>query len=259
MDLMPEPQNLDNTAALTALQARLDARGLGHITAGDVQDEPNPDNPGHPEYHRRQRAEFAHARWLTAVPARYRNADATDLTIQAWADQVAADPDNINSLLITGNTGTGKTHQAWGALRRIAAAGSRHRYEITATTAADMYGSLRPGGSPRGTEVELDRLTDVPILLLDDLGSAKASEWVEEITYRLINARYNACRPTVFTSNYPATAPRDDRGNVLGPGLDIVLGDRIVSRLAEMTTVVAMTGTDRRWSRAQHASSTSSP
>ncbi len=104
-----------------------------------------------------------------------------------------------------------------------------------------MYGRLRPNGSPGGTEHELRRLARIPLLLLDDLGSAKASEWVEEITYRLINERYNGLRPTIFTSNLPATAPKGQ-----GPDLTSVLGDRIVSRLAEMTTIIPIVGADRR-------------
>jgi DNA replication protein DnaC len=120
------------------------------------------------------------------------------------------------------------------------------RYELIATTAADMYALLRPNGSPRGEKAELDRIARVPLLLLDDLGSAKASEWVEEITYRLINERYNNCKPTIFTSNYPGIAPRDEAGRALGPGLDLILGDRIVSRLVESTDVVDMVGVDRR-------------
>ncbi|MEU3603753.1 ATP-binding protein [Streptomyces sp. NPDC006798] len=209
------------------------------VTGGPVDDGPRPDEPGHPEYHRRNRAEWALQRWATATPPRYQKADAVHPAIAAWADRAATDPATAGNLLLTGTTGTGKTHQAYGALRRIAAAGSTHPYEIRATTAADMYGLLRPKGSDRGTEAELARLTRVPLLLLDDLGSAKASEWVEEITYRLVNERYNACRPTIYTSNLPARADR-------GPDLATALGDRIVSRLSEDTTVVAITGTDRR-------------
>jgi DNA replication protein DnaC len=244
---MPEPQRMNTDAALAALQARLDRRGLGHITAGPVLDGPTPDEPGHPEYHRRARVDFAMARWIAAVPPRYRNAQpaADNPAITAWADQVAADPDQARSLLITGTTGTGKTHQAWAALRMIAM-NAPTRYAIIATTAADMYATLRPGGSTRGEKNELERFARVPILLLDDLGSAKASEWVEETTYRLINERYNACKPTIFTSNYTTTAPRDQQGNPIGHGLDVILGDRIVSRLAEMTDVVVMAGADRR-------------
>ncbi|MFD9047638.1 ATP-binding protein [Streptomyces zaomyceticus] len=215
------------------------------VIAGPVDDAPNPDEPGHPEYHRRQRAEFALERWDTATPPRYKKADAMHPVIQKWADQVAADPTAAGSLLLTGTTGTGKTHQAYGALRRIAAAGPT-TYEIRALTAADMYGLLRPKGSERGAEEELRRLTRVPLLLLDDLGSAKATEWTEEVTYRLVNERYNACRPSVYTSNFPARAELDEHGRPLGPDLIHILGDRIVSRLAEDTTVVDMSGPDLR-------------
>lgn len=216
------------------------------VTAGPVDDAPTPDEPGHPEYHRRRRAEWALKRWETATPPRYRRSDATLPDVQQWADDVAADPDTAGSLLLTGTTGTGKTYQAYGALRRIAAAGSTHPYEIRAITAADMYGLLRPKGSDRGMEEELRRLVKVPLLLLDDLGAAKSSEWTEDVTGRLINERYNKCRPTIYTSNLPARAACDDHGRPLGPDLTSALGERIVSRLSEDTRVVAMTGTDRR-------------
>ncbi|WP_327270598.1 ATP-binding protein [Streptomyces sp. NBC_01218] len=148
-------------------------------------------------------------------------------------------------MLLTGTTGTGKTHEAYGALRRIAAAGPCS-YEVISITTADMYGRLRPKGSDRGTEEELRRLCHVPLLLLDDLGSAKASEWTEEMTYRLINERYNACRPSLYTSNLPARAPLDEHGHATGPDLTSALGGRITSRLSEDTRIIAMTGADRR-------------
>ncbi|WP_411140281.1 ATP-binding protein [Streptomyces sp. x-80] len=224
-------------AALGRILAGLHERHP-HLAAGPVADGPSPEEPGHPEYHRRRRAEWALSRWKTATPPRYSHADATHPAVQQWADQVATDPEAAGSLLLTGTTGTGKTHEAYGALRRIAAAGP-HTYEIRATTAADMYGLLRPNGSARGTEGELARLARVPLLLLDDLGSAKATEWTEEITYRLVNERYNACRPTIYTSNLPARTAD-------GRDLTAALGERIVSRLSEDTRVIAMTGTDRR-------------
>ncbi|MFE7662482.1 ATP-binding protein [Streptomyces celluloflavus] len=208
-----------------------------HLTAGPVTDSPSPEEPGHPEYHRRRRAEWALSRWKTATPLRYSRADTAHPAVQQWADQVATAPETAGSLLLTGTTGTGKTHETYGALRSIAAAGP-HTYEIRATT-VDMYGLLRPHGSARGTEGELGRLAHVPLLLLDDLGSAKATEWTDEITYRLVNEHYKACRPTIYTSNLPARAAD-------GRDLTAVFGERIVSRLSEDTRVIAMTGTDRR-------------
>jgi DNA replication protein DnaC len=231
-------------SAFARIMAGVTEKQQQGIGPGPIDDAPTPDEPGHPEYHRRHRAEWALKRWETATPPRYRRSDATLLDVQRWADEVAADPETAGSLLLTGTTGTGKTYQAYGALRRIAAAGSTHPYEVRALTAADMYGLLRPNGSQRGVEEELRRLCRIPLLLLDDLGSAKASEWTEEVTYRLINERYNACRPSIYTSNLPAKSTD-------GRDLTAALGERIVSRLSEDTHVIAMTGTDRR--RGGHA------
>lgn len=229
---------IDNTAAMNRLRAGLAARGLHTAEPGPVDQAPDPDEPGHPEYHRRARAQSAVARWETATPPRYRHAEATHPQVAAWADRIIANRDTAGSLLLTGTVGTGKTHQAYGALRRIAEAGVE-RYELIAITAADLYGTLRPKGSDDGAEHELRRFTRSPLLLLDDLGSAKASEWTEEITYRLINHRYNHLLPTVFTSNLP---PKSAQGRDLAAAL----GDRIASRLTEMTTTVPMLGADLR-------------
>ncbi|WP_439947233.1 ATP-binding protein [Streptomyces sp. BBFR109] len=209
-----------------------------NVTPGPIDETPRPEDPGHPEYHRRQRAEFALARWRTATPRRYQQAVADHPAVIAWADAASTDLDQAGDLLLTGPTGTGKTYQAYGALRRIAEAGPR-RYEAIATTAPDLYGRLRPGGSDRGTEDELRRLCRVPLLLIDDLGAAKHSEWVEEVSYRIFNERYNACRPTVITTNLP---PRNPHGTDLADRL----GDRLVSRFAESTTIVPVIGPDRR-------------
>lgn len=237
---MTEPETLASvgTPALRRFEAMLHARGLDHITPGPIHDEPTPDEPGHPEYHRRHRREDALARWRTATPYRYRDATATHPEVTAWADRATTDPHTAGGLLLTGPIGTGKTHEAYGALRRIAEAGP-DRYEVIATTAPDMYALLRPGGSDRGPEAELRRLTRVPLLLLDDLGTEKISEFTEEATYRLLNARYNDCRPLIITSNLPTSS-------TTGPDLVDKLGARITSRLGQITTVVPMTGADRR-------------
>lgn len=219
---------------MNGVKAYAEAAKLGLLPP----EEPTPDDPGHPEYHRRQRAAFAVDRWDTATPYRYKQATAEHPDITAWADRAAKDIRDAGFLVLTGPTGTGKTHQAYGVLRRIAEAGPR-RFELIATTAPDMYGRLRPNGSQKGMEHELKRLATVPLLLLDDLGTEKLSEWTEEATYRLLNERYNACLPLIVTTNLPTRA--ND-----GPSLTSRLGERIASRLAQTTTVVTLTGPDRR-------------
>lgn len=239
---MAEPQTFHHNrpSIFARVMDGIRARGLDAEQLGPFDpDEPTPDNPGHPEFHRKCRAEFALTRWKTATPYRYREATATHPDVTAWADRAASDLRDAGFLVLTGTTGTGKTHQAYGALRRIAEAGPR-RYELIATTAPDMYGRLRPDGSEKGTEYELKRLATVPLLLLDDLGTERLSEFTEEATYRLVNERYNACLPLIVTTNLP-TRSRDG-----SPSLSDRLGERIASRLAETTTVVTLTGPDLR-------------
>lgn len=227
-----------------SMLARLMAGIADHapdVTAGPIADEPTPDEPGHPEYHRRQRAAFALGRWETAVPYRYRQATAQHPEILAWSDRAADDYRTAGFLVLTGPIGTGKTHQAYGALRRIAEAGPK-RFEMIATTAPDMYGRLRPGGSDKGTEHELKKLCRVPLLLLDDLGTEKLSEWTEEATTRLVNERYNECLPLIITTNFPVRAATG------APSPDLVtrLGDRLASRLAQTAVQVQLDGPDLR-------------
>ncbi|MFG2887842.1 ATP-binding protein [Streptomyces sp. NPDC048297] len=174
------------------------------------------------------------------IPARYRRALADHPQITTWADQTAragrpgpTGPGIAEgpSLLIAGPTGTGKTYQAYGAVRALLTRGVRLRWE--AATSADLHARLRPRAGHDG-ERELQTLSRSPLLLLDDLGAAKTSEWTEELTYRLINHRYEHMLPTLITTNLPTAELR------------IALGDRVASRLAEMTERVVLTGPDRR-------------
>ncbi|MET7752597.1 ATP-binding protein [Micromonospora sp. NPDC005367] len=164
-------------------------------------------------------------------PRRFRDAQADHPGVLAWIDQAVADPDNAPSLLLLGPVGTGKTHQAYGALRALAPEVTGR--EWIATTSPDLFASLRPRP---GADMEADfaRYRQASILLVDDLGAAKNTEWVEEITYRLIDGRYLDMRPSIFTTNSTPAELRDH------------LGDRIASRLAQICTPIVLDGPDRR-------------
>jgi DNA replication protein DnaC len=239
---MPEPQAIGDIgpSALSRIMAGLRERGID-LTPGPIDDEPTPDEPGHPEYHRRQRAAFALKRWETAVPYRYRDSTAEHPEIQAWADRAAKDIRSAGFLVVNGSIGTGKTHQAYGALRRIAEAGP-DRFEMLALTAPDLYARLRPGGSEKGSEYELKRLAKIPLLLIDDMGTEKLSEFTEEATYRIVNERYNACLPLLITTNHMVRSPAGSGT----PDLVTRLGDRLASRLAQDAHVATLTGPDLR-------------
>ncbi len=234
---MAEPELAGSARSMRRLERILAEKGIQ--VSDSTSDESPEENPGDREWHRRARAEYALNRWRTATPPRFRDAEATIPEVAEWADHARADSAAAGALLLTGLTGTGKTHQAYGALRRIAAGGP-DRFELIAVNSADMYGHLRPSPVMGAAERELRKLSEVQYLLIDDLGTAKTSEWTEEVTYRLINYRYNHCLPTIITSNLPA---RDENG----PDLTDFVGARVASRLAEMvTSLVPMIGADRR-------------
>lgn len=162
------------------------------------------------------------------IPPRFRDATANQSDITAWCGTFTL---SSPSLLILGPVGTGKTYQAFGAIRALAAKGVTVGWH--ADTAPGLFASLRPREG-LDSEAEFRKIASVPLLLLDDLGAAKGSEWTEEILYRLVNDRYEAMLPGLFTSN---VAPAD---------LRTVLGNRVTSRLAEMCQQVVLRGTDRR-------------
>lgn len=177
----------------------------------------------------------------THVPPRYRDATVTDPVVADWVRTLIAESSSNAhpvaairqgpSLLIVGGVGTGKTHAAYGAIRALAVSGAYCGWLFT--TAADCYASLRPRPGV-DSEQEFERYAKAGLLVLDDLGAAKNSEWTEEINYRLINHRYEHERPTLITSNVPPKQLSD------------ALGARVASRLAEMTTQVVLKGPDRR-------------
>lgn len=240
---MAEPTQAGHAGSMQTINRILAAKGISPVSDLGY---PEGSAPGDPLWHRQVRADYALSRWSAAAPPRFRGARATLPAVIAWAELASADFSSAGALLLTGPTGTGKTFEAYGALRHIAAAGP-DRFEMISMTSADMYGSLRPSKTVGASEHELRRLSRVPYLLLDDFGTAKASEWTEEVTFRLLNWRYNECLPTVLTSNLPA---RDDQG---GPDLTTFVGDRVASRLAEMATLVPVVGDDRRRRRGRDA------
>jgi DNA replication protein DnaC len=175
------------------------------------------------------------------IPERFRDAAVTDSAVIAWCDDLIrsyaiGEVSMVEPLLITGPTGVGKTWQAYGAIRRIMTDSAVIGW--LASTVPDLYALLRPREGT-DSEAEFRRWADVPLLMLDDLGAAKDSEWTEEVLYRLVNHRSERMLPVIYTTNLP-------RRNTAGrPSLQAVLSERVYSRLAECT-VVPLKGRDRR-------------
>jgi DNA replication protein DnaC len=82
---------------------------------------------------------------------------------------------------------------------------------------------------------------EAELLVLDDLGAEKPSEWVEETMNLIVNTRYNERRPTLFTTNYLDTNDDADLDS-----LKARVGFRLHSRLHEMCEFLEYDGGDYR-------------
>jgi DNA replication protein DnaC len=144
-------------------------------------------------------------------------------------------------LFLEGQPGVGKTHLAAAVLKQvIQTTGARGLFYDT----RDLLRVIRSTYDPsiRTTELEILRpVMNADLLVLDDLGAEKTSEWVEETMNLIVNTRYNERRVTVFTSNY-ADIPDDTDPNALL----FRIGHRMRSRLHEMCEFIVMDGADYR-------------
>jgi len=156
-------------------------------------------------------------------------------------------------LLIVGPCGVGKTHLAVAALRHvILEKGDTGVFRDF----RDLLREIQASWNPVSQASEIDVLRPVleaNLLVLDELGANKPTEWVRETVAFIINSRYNNRKLTIFTSNY-LDAPADPGEAGAPPGAAVLreeslaerIGVRLRSRLYEMCKAIEIRGKDFR-------------
>lgn len=178
------------------------------------------------------------------VPLRYQEATTDNKAALDWI----RNPQGI--LYLYGPTGTGKSHTAWAITReyfygepgydKVRNIGTGTRYGVfEGGSLSTLLEAMKPGRIPddeRGTILDpRERAAKTHLLFLDDLGSSKVTDWALDTLFYILDTRYNEMRPTIISSNL-----------VPGEELTELVGDRIVSRIAQEHTLVPIIGEDRR-------------
>jgi DNA replication protein DnaC len=161
-------------------------------------------------------------------------------------------PVDKTGLLLVGTIGTGKTHLAVGIAKAlIREKGIPCLFYDYRELLKEIQNSYN--ASVQTTELALLKpVFDAEVLVLDELGAVRPSEWVWDTVSLILNTRYNDNRTTIITTNFsdepaaavarslsPARAARDE---TLGDRI----GERMRSRLHEMCRIVRMDGADFR-------------
>jgi DNA replication protein DnaC len=194
------------------------------------------------------------------IPSLYRNASfenfnitsqdlrAAVLAVKKYADDFPND--TRPGLLLIGEPRTGKTHLAVSALRRIMEKG----FECLFCDYQNLLDRIRSGydAASNSADKEVYRVAlDSDVLLLDDLGAHRVTDWVEDTVTAIVTHRCNNRKPLIATTNLPDP----DAGSTMiqRSGLDRPeyrrtlaehIGARARSRLFEMCTVVRIHHTE---------------
>jgi DNA replication protein DnaC len=143
-------------------------------------------------------------------------------------------------LLLTGPVGVGKTHLAVSILKGLTERGGFsclfYEFGSLLKEIQDSYNS-----STQTSELGvLSPVLNIDVLVLDELGASKPTDWVRDTMAYIINTRYNDQKHTIFTTNYL------DERQANEETLEDRIGIRLRSRLFEMCKTIEIKGADYR-------------
>ena len=153
-------------------------------------------------------------------------------------DLITRFPNVDRGLFLWGDPGTGKTLLSSIILTELI---TRHAVKGKfIKVSRDFLGKLKetfnPNSSTYGMAAQIEQeMANIDVLIIDDFGIQKETDWVNETLYNLVDARYEKEKFTIFTSNNNPSSEFKD-----------LFGGRILSRIREMCRIVDLSGPDQR-------------
>ncbi len=181
--------------------------------------------------------------------------------VRMFGDQKSGE----RGLLFIGRPGTGKTHLATAVLQDVVRTfNARGRFVDFTSFIARIQATFDPTSEESKHQV-LDPVLHADVLVLDELGAQKPTQFVQDTLYLIINSRYNQRKTTIFTTNYhlhsmPAPPVTRSGGEFTTPHSHDLSVDRmqrsdllserisavVVSRIQEMTQTLVLAASDYR-------------
>lgn len=149
-------------------------------------------------------------------------------------------PEEGKGLTFVGNPGVGKTHLAVAILKEIY---NYKRIRGVFFDTKDLIYTIKFLMDEKKDFKLINYIINLPLVVLDDLGSERLSDWQRELLSYIITQRYNNMKSTIITTNYKL---EEKLNGSLSQDLSSRLGDNIISKIFEMTEVITILGADRR-------------
>ena len=142
--------------------------------------------------------------------------------------------DNVG-LLFYGDVGSGKTYLACSIANELI---EREQVKVKIMNLSQVINQIQKSAFKLDSNEIINKLSNIPLLILDDLGIERDTSYAREQVYNIINSRYLKGRPTIFTTNLSLEI-------IQNPNIELEY-QRIYSRILEMTIPVKVTGEDFR-------------
>jgi len=176
------------------------------------------------------------ARFATYVPSNNRQRSAKK-KCESYAQRFDRRTTGGNLLIAGANYGIGKTHLAVSVVADLLA-----RYRLRTAKfvfVPEFLEQLRRAYEEPEKRNLIDNAMNADLLVLDDLGAHRTTEWVQEQMNLISNARWAHRRPTIITTN----ASPEETAATLGPRAT----SRFLGNVDKQTDAVYLDGDDKRW------------